>query len=210
MDNSKRTWAVGAAVLVSALLTGCTATGAEASTTATAAAASSAAAARTAAAAVQTPAHAQRSLDAELAALEQSYGARVGVTALDTGTGRTLSYRGGERFAFDSTGKVFTASMLLATESDAKLDTVVHYTAADLQSYSPITSQHVDTGMTVRAIIDAALQYSDNTAANLMFDQVGGPSHVQAWLRAHGDRTTNVDRTATRRPRIRRPRTSST
>jgi len=72
---------------------------------------------------------------------------------------------------------------------------VVSYRAADLVSYSPITSRHVGTGMTVRDLIAAALDYSDNTAANLLLDQLGGPAGLQAALRGIGDPTTNVDRT---------------
>jgi hypothetical protein len=43
--------------------------------------------------------------NARFAALEQKYGARLGVYALATGTGATFGYRAGERFAFCSTFK---------------------------------------------------------------------------------------------------------
>ena len=49
--------------------------------------------------------------------------------------------------------------------------------------------------MPLSAIMAAAIEYSDNTAANLMLQQIGGPSALQAALRAEGDSTTNVDRT---------------
>lgn len=189
MVTIRRTWSVATCTVVATLLAGCSTTTAPAAvTTATSSTATTSSPAGTASAG-------QRALDAELASLERSYGARIGVTAVDTGTGRTVSYRGGERFAFDSTGKLFSAATLLRDDSDAQLDAVVHYTEADLQSYSPITADHVDTGMSVRALIGAALQDSDNTAANLLFAQARGPQAVQTWLRAHDDRVTNVDRT---------------
>lgn len=139
-----------------------------------------------------TPARVDR--DAQIAALERD-GARVGVTAVDTTDGRTVSYRGDERFAFASTNKAFVAAAVLDASGDAQLDEVVHYTDADLLEYAPVTSQHVATGMTVRELIDAAMRFSDNTAANLLMDRLGGPAATQAWLRGIGDRTTNVDRT---------------
>ncbi|HWO67285.1 MAG TPA: class A beta-lactamase, partial [Umezawaea sp.] len=40
---------------------------------------------------------------AEFAGLEKTFDARLGVHAIDTGTGREVSYRDGERFAYAST-----------------------------------------------------------------------------------------------------------
>jgi beta-lactamase class A len=126
--------------------------------------------------------------------LERDHGARLGVVAIDTGTGRQVVWRAGERFAFASTNKVFIAAALLARSSDADLDTVVHYDRADLLAHAPVASQSVDTGMTVRALLDAMLRSSDNTAANLLVERIGGPGEVQRFLRGLGDRTTSVDR----------------
>ena len=128
------------------------------------------------------------------AALERRYDARLGVVAVDTGDGRTIAHRAGERFAFASTIKVFIAAAVLGASSDADLATVVHYDRGDLLEYAPVTSEHVDTGMTVRELIDAALRSSDNTAANLLVERLGGPDAVERWLRGIGDRTTHVDR----------------
>ncbi|MBT1610849.1 class A beta-lactamase [Curtobacterium poinsettiae] len=128
------------------------------------------------------------------ASLERRYDARLGITAVDTGSGRTLVHRAGERFAFASTVKVFIAAAVLDASSDADLATVVHYDRGDLLEYAPVTSEHVDTGMTVRELIDAALRSSDNTAANLLVERLGGPDAVERWLRGIGDRTTRVDR----------------
>ncbi|MBT1674860.1 class A beta-lactamase [Curtobacterium flaccumfaciens pv. flaccumfaciens] len=127
-------------------------------------------------------------------ALERRYDARLGVAAIDTGSGRTIAHRAGERFAFASTVKVFIAAAVLDASSDADLMTVVHYDRGDLLEYAPVTSEHVDTGMTVRELVDAALRSSDNTAANLLVERLGGPEAVERWLRGIGDRTTSVDR----------------
>ncbi|MHA7985272.1 class A beta-lactamase [Rathayibacter sp. CAU 1779] len=133
-------------------------------------------------------------LDAELAGIETRYGARVGLRLIDTGSRVSFGYRADERFALDSTAKLLTSGMLLKEADDARLGTVIRYGQSDLQSYSPITSQHVQTGMTLSALIAAALQYSDNTAANLLYDQLGGPAAAQDRLRAWGDAVTNLDR----------------
>ncbi|GHJ16351.1 class A beta-lactamase [Micromonospora sp. AKA38] len=131
----------------------------------------------------------------ELAALERRFGARIGVYAVDTGTGRTLAHRADERFAYASTCKALAAGALLAATSDADLDRVVRYRRADLVSYSPVTERYVGSGMTLRAVAEAAVRQSDNTAGNLMFAELGGPAGFERALRGVGDRVTDPART---------------
>lgn len=131
---------------------------------------------------------------AALAQLERQYGATLGAYALDTGNGRTVSYHAKQRFAFCSTFKALAAGVLLRRATDAQLARVVTYGASDLQAYSPVTSQHVATGMSLDDLIAAAVQYSDNTAANLLLAELNGPRGLQHALRGLGDHTTNVDR----------------
>ncbi|PYY32612.1 class A beta-lactamase [Curtobacterium sp. MCPF17_011] len=126
--------------------------------------------------------------------LEGAHDARLGVVAIDTGSGATVTHRAGERFAFASAAKVFIAATVLDDASPADLDAVVPIEQRDLLSYAPVTSQHVGSGMTVRALLDAMLRSSDNTAANLLVARVGGPSVVQQWLRGIGDQVTQVVR----------------
>lgn len=130
-----------------------------------------------------------------LARLERERGARVGVYALDTGTGREVGYRAGERFAYASTIKALAAGAVLSDLSTAELSRRLRWTEADLVEYSPVTELHVEDGLTVRQVIDAAITVSDNTAGNLLFDVVGGPAALDAALVDDvGDATTEVVR----------------
>ncbi|GGS45794.1 class A beta-lactamase [Streptomyces griseoviridis] len=130
-----------------------------------------------------------------LAAVEKRYdGARLGVYALDTGTGRTVAHRADERFAHCSTFKALAAGVLLERATDEQLGEVVRYDSSDLLEYAPVTSRHTDTGMRLSALLDASLRYSDNTAANLIVERLGGPGAVEEALRGLGDTTTRVDR----------------
>ena len=88
--------------------------------------------------------------------LEARYGARLGVLALDTGSDRRVEHRADERFPFASANKLFVAAAELQRSSDAELGEVVRYSSADLLAHAPITRRHVEQGMTVRALIDAA------------------------------------------------------
>ncbi|MBV7698257.1 class A beta-lactamase [Streptomyces sp. TRM70350] len=127
------------------------------------------------------------------AALERRHGARLGVCTVATGTGATLTYRADERFALCSTFKALAAAAVLHEHPLSHLNRRVTYTRADVQSYSPITEDHVETGTTVRELCDAAVRYSDNTAGNLLMRDVGGPAGLTAYLRGLGDKVSRLD-----------------
>lgn len=137
---------------------------------------------------------AKTSASREFADLESKFDARLGVYAIDTGTNRTVSYRPNERFAYASTYKALAAGALLQHYSIDQLDELVTYTSEDIVTYSPVTQLHVDTGMTLREVIEAAVRYSDNTAGNLLLEKLGGPEGFETALRQIGDNITQVDR----------------
>ncbi|ATW51609.1 class A beta-lactamase [Streptomyces peucetius] len=130
----------------------------------------------------------------ELRALEGKYDARLGVYAVDTGSGREVAYNDGERFAYASTFKALAAGAVLRKYSTNGMDRVVTYSADDLIAHSPVTAKHVGTGMSLRDLCEAAVRYSDNTAANLLFDALGGPGGLDAVLEAMGDDVTRMER----------------
>lgn len=129
-------------------------------------------------------------------ALERAAGGLLGVCAIDTANGRRAQHRADERFPFCSTFKAMLAAAVLArsVERPALLQQRVTYRQDDLVRYSPVTERHVGTGMTVAGLCAAAVQYSDNSAANLLLKLIGGPSAVTAYARAIGDDTFRLDR----------------
>ncbi|MCG5469471.1 class A beta-lactamase [Micromonospora sp. LAH09] len=130
----------------------------------------------------------------EFRRLEQTFQARLGVYAVDTGTGRTVEHRPDERFAYASTWKALAAAEVLDGTTDAELDRVVRYSARDLVSHAPVTEKHVAEGMSLRALADAAVRYSDNTAGNLLLRHLGGPQGFEKELRGIGDTVTDPAR----------------
>ena len=132
------------------------------------------------------------------AALEARHGGRLGVAALDTGSQRRLAWRADERFPMCSTFKTLLVSALLARvdRHQETLDRRIAYGPADLLAFAPVTRTHVgEGGMTLGALAAAAASYSDNTAANLLLAQLGGPAGVTAYVRTLGDTVTRLDRT---------------
>lgn len=130
------------------------------------------------------------------AALESTYDARLGLSVLDTGTDRVVAYREHERFPMASTFKGLACGALLQAHPLATgyFEQVIRYTAADIVVNSPETEQHIDTGMTVTALCDAAITQSDNTAGNLLLRLLGGPEGFTSFLRTLGDQVSRLDR----------------
>lgn len=126
--------------------------------------------------------------------LEREFDARLGVYAIDTGSGREVAYNDGERFAYNSTFKALACGAVLQKQSLSGMDKKITYSRSDLLPNSPITEKHVDTGMTLAELCDATIRYSDNAAANLIFEELGGPKALDAILEKMGDNATRMDR----------------
>uniref|UniRef100_UPI000365C22F class A beta-lactamase n=1 Tax=Nocardiopsis halotolerans TaxID=124252 RepID=UPI000365C22F len=135
-------------------------------------------------------------MDSAFARLEGEFGVRLGVYALDTGTGQAVEFQSDERFAYCSTFKALAFGAVLDRTPIDELDRTVTFSEADLVFHSPVTREHVATGMTLREIGDAALRHSDNTASNLLLQELGGPEELERALRGIGDEVTRVDRVA--------------
>lgn len=134
---------------------------------------------------------------AGLSALEGKHGGRLGVSILDTGSGRRINHRGEERFAMCSTFKLLAAGLVLVRvdRGEERLERRVVFAKQDLAPYSPVTEQHVGgIGMTVAGLCHATITLSDNTAANLLLASFGGPSALTGFVRTLGDGVTRLDR----------------
>ncbi|MER7834823.1 class A beta-lactamase [Streptomyces sp. NPDC096040] len=131
-------------------------------------------------------------------ALEREHRARLGVFAWDTGSGARVRHRPGELFPMCSVFKTLAVSAVLRDLDEDVLSQVVHYDESDVQKSggAPITGkpENLAAGMTVAELCGAAISYSDNTAANLLLEQLGGPVAVTRLCRSIGDRVTRLDR----------------
>ncbi|MFB4166163.1 class A beta-lactamase [Alteribacillus sp. JSM 102045] len=132
--------------------------------------------------------------DKEFTQLETEFDARIGVYAIDTGTNQTVEYRPDEHYAYSSTFKVLASAILLKQNDIEKLKKIVTYTKDDLVTYSPVTEKHVDTGLTLLEISEAAIRKSDNTAGNLLLEAIGGPDQFKQALHDIGDDVTKPER----------------
>src|ERR1700719_1966116 len=132
-----------------------------------------------------------------LAEIEAREGGRLGVFVRDTGAGATIEHRADERFPMCSTFKLLTAAAALnrVDEGADRLDRKIAYGPSDLLEDAPIAKAHVaEGGMTVADLCAAAIDWSDNTAANLVLQTIGGPAGFTAFARSIGDQVTRLDR----------------
>lgn len=131
-------------------------------------------------------------------AIETRAGCRLGVSVLDTGSGRRILHRADERFRMCSTFKTLAVSALLTKidHGEDKLDRWVPYSAAEVSNfYAPVTQAHAgEGGMKLGELAAAAISWSDNGAANLILARLGGPAAVTAYARGLGDSVTRLDR----------------
>ena len=72
------------------------------------------------------------------------------------------------------------------------------WTKNDLIFHTPFTGDRIETGATLRELAWAAQTTSDNLAANLVLDRVGGSEALTAFWRKLGDEQSRLDRKETR------------
>jgi beta-lactamase class A len=132
-----------------------------------------------------------------LAEIEAREGGRLGVFIRDTGAGATIGRHADEPFPMCSTFKLLAAAAALkrVDQGAERLDRKIAYGPGDLLDYAPIAKAHVAEGaMTVADFCAAAIDWSDNTAANLVLQTIGGPAGFTAFARSLGDEVTRLDR----------------
>lgn len=121
---------------------------------------------------------------------------RVGVAALDSGTGKMLTSDANSRFAMASTFKLGLAGAILAEVEAGRLamSDRVAVSKADLVFHAPVVEGAIAAGhLTVAELAAAIVEVSDNAAANLLLGKIGGPSGLTRFFRRCGDRVSRLD-----------------
>lgn len=128
--------------------------------------------------------------------LERQYDAYLGLFALAPESGRTLAHRDNDPFAVCSTFKAYAAARVLqkAERDELDLQQAIFIDPAALLPNSPVTAPQAGTTMPLAQLCAAALQRSDNAAANLLLQAIGGPGAITEFARSIGDDRTRLDR----------------
>ena len=123
----------------------------------------------------------------------------AGVGATHIETGRTLSLRGFEGFPMASAFKLPVAVQILSLVDDGRLtlDKMVPLAPSDLHPGSGELTEfffHPGVSLSIANLMELMLTISDNTAADLLLREAGGPAAVTARMRALGLTGIRVDR----------------
>jgi beta-lactamase class A len=128
--------------------------------------------------------------------IEARLEARVGLAIYDTGREQNWLYNADERFPMASTFKALACAALLHEADAGKigLDLSVPVTQTDLVPYAPVMEGLVGQQVSLGDLCAATMRTSDNAAANMLLDSIGGPEGVTTFMRGIGDTITRLDR----------------
>ena len=135
-------------------------------------------------------------LPEQLSGLEARYNAFLGLYGVNLDSGLSVRHRADEMFAMCSTFKTYAVALVLrrAADGELSLQEQVFVDPAEIIANSPVAAEHAGADMTLAELSQAALQRSDNLAANLLLARLGGPSAITAFARSIGDDMTRLDR----------------
>jgi beta-lactamase class A len=143
------------------------------------------------------PALAREDAPPALAAYERDTGGRVGLYAESLATRHKIVWRADERFVMCSTFKASLAAMVLALVDRGQddLQQMISYGPQDVPDWwAPVAKRNLPVGaMSVADMCGAAVEYSDNTCANLLLARIGGPAALTTFWRSIGDRFSRLD-----------------
>lgn len=132
----------------------------------------------------------------EINRIAAACGGRLGVSIFDVQTLEPFSHNGDDRFPMCSTFKLLAAGAVLKRVDEGKeqLGRLIPVTQGDVVPGSSHIKAPVPGGLTMAELCEAAMIYSDNTAANLILASLGGPQAIGAYARTLGDTMTRLDR----------------
>ncbi len=130
----------------------------------------------------------------DLKKVEDKYDANVGVYALNTATDKEITFNEDKRFAYASTFKAISSAMLLEKTPHNELNKKVHVSKEDIVPYSPVLEKFINKDITIKKLIEATMLYSDNTANNMIIEELGGYKEVSKRLKSLDDKTTKSSR----------------
>lgn len=138
------------------------------------------------------------SLEATVASLADAAQGRIGVAAMDLGTGRTVAVLGDQPFPMASTSKIAIAATYLDLVDQGKLALSDRFPLMIPQRSARFSSAAAPvrpgTMLTAQGLIELSITRSDNPATDALLAAVGGPAAVNRWMRKAGLSGMRLDR----------------
>ena len=138
------------------------------------------------------------SLEATVASLANAAQGRIGVAAMDLGTGRAVAVLGDQPFPMASTSKIAIAATYLDLVDQGKLKLSDKFPLMVPQRSArfstPVAPVRAGAALTAQGLIELSITRSDNPATDALLAAVGGPAAVNRWLRKAGLSGMRLDR----------------
>lgn len=129
------------------------------------------------------------SLEMQLAALAEASHGRIGVAALDLGTGRQVAVLGEQPFPMASTSKIAIVATFLSGVDQGRWSLANRYPLLvplpSKKFSSAIAPVREGPMLSAQQLIEAAITRSDNHATDALLAVVGGPAAVTRWVHAN-------------------------
>ena len=135
-------------------------------------------------------------MEKEIRKIESELNSHIGVSILTVNSNESWSYKGNERVPLTSTFKTLLCANLLsnADKGNIALDEKVAVEKDKLITYSPVIEKHIGKSVSLYDSCSATMTTSDNTAANIVLQKIGGPITLTKFIRNIGDDITRLDR----------------
>lgn len=137
-------------------------------------------------------------LEATIANLANAAQGRIGVAAMDLGTGRTITVLGDQPFPMASTSKIAIAATYLDLVDQGKLKLSDKFPLMIPQRSARFSTRvapvRPGASLTAQGLIELSITRSDNPATDALLAAVGGPAAVNRWLRKAGLSGMRLDR----------------
>lgn len=137
-------------------------------------------------------------LEAQVAALANAEGGRIGVAAVDLATGRSVAILGNQPFPMASTSKVAIVATFLDGVDQGRFQLTDQFPlmipVPSRKFDGPVAPVRAGNMVSAENLIELALTRSDNHATDALLAVVGGPQAVNRWLRRAGLTELHIDR----------------
>ncbi len=124
-------------------------------------------------------------------------GGRLGVAAIDAGSGHELRFDADSRYSMASTFKFPLAAAVLerVDRGEISLEEKLPIPPGKPLDNSPAIERYWEEGgLSVVRLCSAIIELSDNSAANMLLRRIGGPEALTRFIRSCGDPVTRLDR----------------
>lgn len=132
-------------------------------------------------------------IDKELKTLEHKFDGKIGLYAIDTNSGKIISYRENHTFPFESTFKLMgVAALLHHDQTKPVLQKRVFINPEQLVMWHPVSGQYLNQKVSLQTLAEGAISYSDNPGINLIIHELGGLDKINYFARMVGNNTFNL------------------